>query len=125
MTIDLRRLTAAMHEISDEKGPFTLFGLFMRVESLGRWDLLVSAPWLEEGKLRALGEFVEMLSRTFSQDEILSLSRIVTVNENDPVLAAILTAVSDAALPAELRNQVFHGVPIDEAHVLAARRCVA
>jgi hypothetical protein len=49
---DFRR---AMHEIAVKKGNFTLFALFMpadaplhRGDDPGTWDLVVSAPWLEE-----------------------------------------------------------------------------
>jgi hypothetical protein len=40
-------LRKAMHEIAAKKGDFTLFALFKRADGLGRWDLVVSAPWLE------------------------------------------------------------------------------
>ena len=38
------RLRKAMRDIAAEKGEFTLFGLFMRTDAPGTWDLVVSAP---------------------------------------------------------------------------------
>src|ERR1035438_8521788 len=58
VTRDLRR---AMHEIAKRKGDFTLFALFMPADAPlmqagdpGTWDLVVSAPWLERGRLKPM-----------------------------------------------------------------------
>ncbi len=52
-----------MDEIARKKGEFTLFALLMRADAPGTWDLVVSAPWLESGKLKATGEFVRLLAQ--------------------------------------------------------------
>lgn len=38
---------AAEEKVSAERGGFCLFGLFERERTPGRWDLVVSAPWLK------------------------------------------------------------------------------
>lgn len=43
----VERLRAAKRAITSAHGPFVLFVLAEREEALGKWDLLVSAPWLE------------------------------------------------------------------------------
>lgn len=48
-TETLAALHEAMRDIGVRKGEFTLFGLFMRSDAPGTWDLVVSAPWLEAG----------------------------------------------------------------------------
>lgn len=47
----LRRVERAL---SDENGPFELLALFLREDSTGVWDLLVSASWLDPNLLVAL-----------------------------------------------------------------------
>ncbi len=47
-------LDKAMDDIAKRKGEFWLFGLFMRADASGIWDLVVAAPWLESGKLKAV-----------------------------------------------------------------------
>ena len=47
----LRRVERAL---SDENGPFELFALFLREDSTGVWELLVSASWLDPNLLVAL-----------------------------------------------------------------------
>jgi hypothetical protein len=44
--------------IAEEKGPFTLFALFMREDAPDRWDLIVSAPWAGGDKRSVVDYFV-------------------------------------------------------------------
>lgn len=118
--IDLKTLKLACDAIAAEKGPFTLFALFLRNETPDKWDLVVSSPWLEEGKLKALGELVEALGDKVGDEEILSLSRIVTLNHGDPVLDAVLDVLRREGAPSFLRNRNFGGVETKEAFIITA-----
>ncbi len=100
--------------------PFALFGLFMREDSSGGWDLVVSAPWLEEGKLVALGKFSQFLVKEIGEEAVLSFSRIVTLNQDDPTLHAILDKVGKAPLPLEKEGRDLFGLPIERALILRA-----
>lgn len=40
--------------LSEEKGEFNLFALFLREDSANKWDLLVSADWIEDNKSDSL-----------------------------------------------------------------------
>lgn len=111
-----------MNEVSAEKGEFVLFGLFLREEAQDKWDLVVSAPWLEESKLKGLGEFVKKAASIVGQQELLVLSRIVTLNHDDPSLDAILKMVQIDNGPAEIRNSNFFGLEIKHAYILRAKR---
>jgi hypothetical protein len=48
----LQRFAALEASIAEEKGSFALFALFMRKEVPDRWDLIVSAPWLGDDKVK-------------------------------------------------------------------------
>ena len=37
-------------QVAEEKGPVSLFGLFLREGAPDKWDLVVSAPWIDENK---------------------------------------------------------------------------
>ena len=96
-TSDLRR---AMHEIADRKGNFTLFALFMRADAPfaradapGTWDLVVSAPWLEGSKLKAIRELVDLLAKTIGSKSVQEFSRVEAVPVNDPTIQLILRSV--------------------------------
>lgn len=122
MTVDREKLRQLMREVAAERGEFTLFGLFLRAEAPDKWDLVVAAPWLEEGKLKALGEFVEKLSAAIGEQQLLSLSRVITVKHDDPSLEAILRAVEDDDSDVELSDCDFFGLRIDHAYIFRAKR---
>src|SRR5205823_7011401 len=108
--IEIEKLRQVMERVSAEKGDFTLFGLFLREEAPDKWDLVISAPWLEAGKLKALGEFVEKINTIAGKQELLTLSRIVTLDHNDPNLEAVLQAVQVDNGPLELWHPDFFGL---------------
>lgn len=120
--IQIDKLRQVMEELSAEKGEFVLFGLFLREEAQDKWDLVISATWLEDGKLKALAEFVQKAASIIGEQEFLALSRIVTLNHDDPNLASILDAVEVENDPLELWNTSFFGLEIKHAYILRAKR---
>jgi hypothetical protein len=97
--IERTKLDRVLHAIEAQRGPFVLASLFMREDAPGRWDLVVSAPWLQRGKLVALDDFVKRLSDALGQEEVLSLSRVVTLNRKDPALKRILQELGSITQP--------------------------
>ncbi len=120
--IATNKLRRAMREIAAEKGEFTLFGLFMRADAPGTWDLVVSAPWLEEGKLKALGELTQMLSRTLGEKSLHQLSRVVTLDGDNPGLNAILSAFSVDDGELRVQKSTLFGLEIDDGYIFRAKR---
>jgi hypothetical protein len=120
--IQIEKFRKVMNQVSAEKGDFVLFGLFLTKESPDRWDLVVSAPWLENGKLKALGEFAEKLSSVIGPEEVLSLSKIVTLNHDDPSLKAILKAIQVENNEIVLRDNNLFGLEVKQAYILRAKR---
>ena len=120
--IDIAKLRKLMIRIEGQKGRFTLFGLFLREDSPGKWDLVLAAPWLEKGKLKALGEFVKEVSETFGEEDILSLSRIVTLNHNDPALQAILKEVGSVGKTLERWGRDLFGLSIEHAYIFRTKQ---
>ncbi|HYH85713.1 MAG TPA: hypothetical protein VEX60_09530 [Pyrinomonadaceae bacterium] len=118
--IQIDKLRRLMEVVSAERGEFVLFGLFLREEAQDKWDLVISAPWLEDGKLKALGEFVEKAASIVGEKEFLTLSRIVTLNHDDPNLKKILETVQVDDDPLELWNTNFFGLEIKHAYILRA-----
>jgi hypothetical protein len=123
--IEIEKLRQVMDQVSAERGDFTLFGLFLSEDSPDKWDLVVSAPWLEEGKLKALKKFVEKLSAIVGQEAVLSLSKIVTLNHDNPLLKAILKAVRVEGRPIEFQNNNLFGLEIKHAYILRAKKSKA
>jgi len=120
--ISTNKLRKAMQEIAAKKGDFALFGLFMRADAPGTWDLVVSAPWLEQGNLKALRKFSELLSNEIGEQSLRQFSRIVTLKPSDPAVAAVVSAfpIDDGELRVQ-RSNLF-GLDIEDAIIMRAKK---
>lgn len=108
--------------VSRDKGPFTLFALFLREETLEKWDLVVSAPWIERDKRSALRLLADRLRDSLSASDLLSISRIVLLDPSDPGVEAITQSVRVERSTLEVKDSVFFGQEIRHAHIFASKR---
>ena len=119
--IAIDRLRKAMRDIAAQEGDFTLFALLMRSDAPGTWDLVVAAPWLKKGKLKAISELTELLARSIGEQSLLQFARIVTIDELDPRLKAIVSKfpVDDGHI--SIRSSDLFGLDIEEAIIMRAK----
>ena len=119
--ISINKLRKAMQEIAAKKGDFALFGLFMRSDAPGTWDLVVSAPWLEQGNLKSLGEFTELLSNEMGEQSLRQFSRIVTLKPSDPAVTAVVSAFSIDDGELRVQHSNLFGLDIEDAIIMRAK----
>lgn len=113
-----------MDEIARKKGEFTLFALLMRADAPGTWDLVVSAPWLESGKLKATGEFVRLLAQSIGEESLQQFSRVVALDSGDAPVKFILENLPFDKAEGELKVQSTDllGLQIQEAIIVRAKK---
>lgn len=88
--MNVNELLPAVREIEQVKGPFKLFALVLRSDSPSGWDLLVSAPWIEKGKLRGLSNFVNLLAAQIGKHGVGGFARIATLGAQDEAMRDLL-----------------------------------
>ena len=120
--ISVDRLRKAMRDISAQKGEFTFFALLMRSDAPGTWDLVVAAPWLKRGKLSTLSEFTQLLAESIGQQSLPHFARIVTIDELDPRLKAIVSKYSVDDGDIKIQGSDLFGLDIQEAIIMRAKR---
>lgn len=113
----LRRLELAL---SEEKGSFNFFALFLREDAPDVWDLVVAAKWIEENRPAALADISRRVRDSLRADEITKISRVVVVERADPALKAIASARSIEHGIAEVANSTFFGLAIRHAFIITA-----
>jgi hypothetical protein len=119
--IDQRRFMEAMEAITRKRGPLTLFALLMRADSAGKWDLLLAAPWIDEGKLKAFSYVANEIHARLAEDEVLAISRIAQLPEGSTALRAILDEVRDETeFPVELQGTDLFGLGVVHAIIFHA-----
>lgn len=115
----VEKLRIVEQRLSEEKGEFLLFALFLREDSPEVWDLLVSAPWIESDKPEALRRIVQSVRREFTDQEMALLSRVVIDN---PALSAVQSAMHIVHGAAEVRDSHFFGLQIVHAYIITSQR---
>ena len=104
------KLVSLEQDIANEKGEFSLFGLFLREEAQDKWDLLVAAPWLATDKKEGLRYLADRVRAALDPEEVLSISRVVILDSGDPTLESIRKAVDVRHGKVELKDTSFSGV---------------
>lgn len=111
--------------LSEEKGEFNLFALFLRDGSANKWDLLVSADWIEGNKPESLQIINEKIQEYLEKKELLKLSRIVLIDEDNPALETFYRTISVEHGNKEIKEGNFFGLQIKHAFVITSRRKAA
>lgn len=107
-------------EISAQKGDFTLFALIERDDSLGNWDVVVSADWIGNREKELIGKIASKISEVLSREEQIMLSRIVVLPPNDPFVQNLNT-ISVEYGTTKLSNASFNGIFIKEAYLITSK----
>jgi hypothetical protein len=120
----IRKLRETEAEIAGEKGKFTLFALLQREDAFGeKWDLVVAAPWIGEGRLQTLKYLAGKITPRLCLEELLSLSMIVPVRVDDEPVQRLIREfpVTPDQEPVEIRDWDYRGMPIARGYILTAR----
>lgn len=118
----IEKLVSLERQISTEKGEFSLFALFLREDAPNKWDLVASAPWIETGKKETLDYFAKLLRSSLDLQELLSLSRIVLIDLNNPGLKAIHKDIRVEHGIVEIKDSNFFGLDIKHAYIITSKK---
>jgi hypothetical protein len=117
----LEKLGAIERDVAAEKGLFRFFALFLREDSPGKWDLLVSAPWLDANQQEGMDYLAKQVQSRLNTEELLSLSRLVFIGEDNPGLEAILRGMNvQHGDRIEVRDCNFFGLEIKHAYIITS-----
>jgi hypothetical protein len=124
--IPIEKYKVIRDRIMKEKGDLTFFGLILREDAPGTWDLVISAPWAESDQLAALQLISDIVKAELDLAELLQLSRVVILERESPVLHAFLSAlpVKENSV-AEFRESMVGGIRFRHAYILEAKQLAA
>lgn len=107
--------------IAEEKGDFVLFALFMPEDAADRWDLIVSAPWLDTDKRRAVDYLVEQIKSQLGAEALINLSSIVVADPRDAAVQALNHSIETEHGQTEVTDSSFFGVPVKHAYIITSK----
>lgn len=116
------KLLSVEIELSNAHGEFDLFALMLREDAPNKWDLIISSDWARENKKAALNAIVKKIQSTLTPQELLMLSRIIILENDDAALSAMHGAVHCEHSLTEILDCNFMGLAIKHAYLITSKR---
>ena len=116
------KLASLERDIASEKSEFSLFALLLREDANNTWDFVASAPWLDADSRESLDYLANQLRARLDTPELLSLSMIVILEPDNPVLEAIHKTIEVRHGMAEVRDCIFSSVSVKHAYIITSAR---
>lgn len=126
MQIILEKLKKVVLYLEKERGPMSVFALFLRIDPLEKWDIVVSAPWLNPNDIASYNLVTSRIQEVLDTAEIMQLARIVILDETDPVVSflknsATVTNGHFGEVSGEIFTEKF-GFTIKKAYLLRCQK---
>lgn len=83
----LNKLKTVVQALEKGHKPISLFALFLREDSVQKWDIVVSAPWLSSSDKNSYGIVISKIQSVLSTSELVQFSRVVILDTTDPVVS--------------------------------------
>jgi hypothetical protein len=119
----MERFRDAEEYASQQRGGFSLFGLFEREDVPGRWDLVASAPWLRTGRA-GIRELVDLLGAVFSVQDWNNIAKIIAtvlpLEPSAPFVRAATHKYNAEHQITEVTNAILNGIPVSRAFIITA-----
>nr|WP_321451470.1 hypothetical protein [uncultured Carboxylicivirga sp.] len=115
MKSTFEKIYKALEIFAQKHGEFNFCGVFLREESNDKWDLILSSEWILQNKGKALREITDVLSRKLNQFELIKLSRIVILEEEQ--VNSFSQAFSIGGGNLEISNSNIFGIQIKLAYL--------
>ena len=122
MREQVEKLQKVEKSLSESKGQFELFALFLREDSPNKWDLLISADWARADKKASINTIIEEIRKVLTDQELLMLSRLIILDKDDATMKAIHQAMKVEHGLAEISDSNFFGLAIKHAYLITSQR---
>ncbi len=118
----IKKMTAIEQQTAAEKGSYDLFGLFLREHGVGKWDVLVSADWIDTNRTAARSYLAKCIQDALPMKELLQISHIVLVETYNPALPELQEAAQVEHGLVELKDFEFAGQDIERAYIITSAK---
>ena len=110
---------AAEEKVAEERGPFSLFGLFETEDAPNSWDLVAAAPWLYASSNR-IKYLIDSVSTYFSVKDWKRISAACPMRTDSDFAKAITRKYHIEHEVEEIGNTYVNGVYISHAFLITS-----
>lgn len=111
-------------EISNKKGSFNLFALFLREGNERQWDILVASKWIDRDKYKSLKYIASNIQNSLTEEELLDVSGIEIIDYRNQALDELNKIIKNDVEHniVELSNFKFFGVMVRYAYIITSKK---
>ncbi|HET6401436.1 MAG TPA: hypothetical protein VFH95_08565 [Candidatus Kapabacteria bacterium] len=113
------RVRRVLEDISRDNDGFDFAAIIEREDADGRWDLVVSAPWIND-EFEFLKEMAPKLTEVLADRELFSFGKIVVLDPQDEFMQSYNQLPAHISVDHDLFNITIAGIPIRHAHVFGS-----
>jgi hypothetical protein len=122
----IEKLKVAIKNLEKSKGSLSICAIFLREDSLDKWDIIIASSWLNPQEMESYKIVSTELKHHLSPSEFLNFSRIVILPPEDPIVSFLinLETVENGGhkeLSSETLTDKF-GFKIKRAYLLRSRK---
>lgn len=110
---------AAEKKVAEERGDFSLFGLFETEDAPNSWDLVAAAPWLDASSHR-IRDLIDAISTYFSVKDWKRISAAFPMTTDSDFTRAITRKYHLEHQVEEIGNTYVNGVYISHAFLITS-----
>lgn len=88
----LDKLKKLIHSLEiEKKSEFLICAMFLPEDSNDKWDLILSATWLDSGELESYKLISSKMQEFLTESELIQIERIVILDPEDQVVEFLQT----------------------------------
>jgi len=118
----IKHLIEVEKKIAKEKGDFKLFGLFLKEDAEGKWDLVVSASWAQENGRKSLAYIIREIQGKLKKEDLLKFSSVQVLEPEHPFVKVVNRAISTKHSSIELKHCYFNNILIKHSFIITSQK---
>lgn len=88
----IENLKKSIKSLEAEKGTLLICALFLREDAFEKWDIVLAASWFNPKEMESYEIISSNLKRNLNTSELAHFSRIVILDQDDPIISFLLKA---------------------------------
>jgi len=127
MTPDLKKFEKLGKDLASDRGDLTLYALLEREDEPGRWDLVVSAPWVQGVTIDGMEYIIDKMKKRLTAQERDSVAHIILLRPEEQTVRNIIRSshpVTDTLgiIKDDISRAYINGMLITRGYILATNR---
>ncbi len=86
----IEKLKLMIKDLEKVHGPLLICAIFLRDGDLNKWDIIISASWLNPTEMQSYKLISSKLQETLNEAELVQFSRMVLLAAEDSVVSYLL-----------------------------------